>query len=183
MPSDSFTKAFAYLLINEGVTYSNAVNDRGGPTKYGVTLATLIQWRKFKGRPAPTATDVQNLTTLEAGEMYEAWYWVKTGGDGLSQNSVATALFDAGVLTGTGWVCKGAQNIASQLTGTQLKIDGLIGPKTLAAVNACQPQPFLLAFVAYQQAHFIDIINRDATQRVYSKNWQRRAAWYLDLCV
>ncbi len=46
------------ILEREGDTYTNHPKDRGGPTKYGITRATLSAWRGV----SVTAKDVKALT-------------------------------------------------------------------------------------------------------------------------
>lgn len=57
------------ILRREG-GYVNHPADRGGCTNRGITIGVLREWR---GRPV-TCEDVQNLTELEAREIYTANY-------------------------------------------------------------------------------------------------------------
>lgn len=57
------------IITREG-GYVNNPNDLGGPTKYGITLATLSEWRNT----ACSALDVEQLTEQEASDIYEAKY-------------------------------------------------------------------------------------------------------------
>jgi lysozyme family protein len=58
------------ILRREGSKYTNYPEDRGGPTKYGITLTTL---RSIRG-PDVTAHDVAALTEAEAVDIYERIY-------------------------------------------------------------------------------------------------------------
>jgi lysozyme family protein len=58
------------ILQSEGDTYTNDPVDLGGPTKYGITLRTLTQYRGH----VCTAQDVENLTEQEARDIYEYLY-------------------------------------------------------------------------------------------------------------
>jgi lysozyme family protein len=53
------------IIRREGDTYTDDPADRGGPTKYGITLALLRRLR-----PDATAADVQRLTEQEARDVY-----------------------------------------------------------------------------------------------------------------
>ena len=185
--TSNFDAAFAYVLVNEGVVYTQngsgagAGLDRGKDTKYGITLATLAAWRASQGSTKKVVgADVAALSMDEAGKIYRANYWSKVGGESLTDWAVATAIFDASVLTGVSWAAKGAQTVANSL-GQSLTVDGLIGLKSVWAINSCPREAFILAFAARQQQYFVDIVQRDATQRVWLKNWVRRAAYYSDL--
>lgn len=50
-----------------GAKYTNDPDDRGGPTKYGITLKTLAAWRK---EPRTIPGQVEALTEWEAREIY-----------------------------------------------------------------------------------------------------------------
>lgn len=57
------------LLVHEG-SYVDHPDDRGGPTNYGITQATLSRWR---GRDV-SRRDVRDLTMEEARDIYQALY-------------------------------------------------------------------------------------------------------------
>jgi lysozyme family protein len=57
------------IIRREG-GYVDHPSDRGGPTKYGITIRTLADWR---GKPV-TAEDVRDLSEAEARDIYRARY-------------------------------------------------------------------------------------------------------------
>ena len=57
------------ILQREG-GYVDHPADKGGPTNFGITQATLANYREH----AVTATDVHSLTRTEAAAIYEAIY-------------------------------------------------------------------------------------------------------------
>ena len=59
------------ILREGGATYTNLSADAGGPTKYGITLATLHEWRQMP----VSAEDVKDLTQGEAVRIYRARYF------------------------------------------------------------------------------------------------------------
>ncbi len=58
------------ILRREGSAYTNHPADLGGPTKYGITQATLSTVRR---RPC-SAEDMQNLQEAEARQIYREQY-------------------------------------------------------------------------------------------------------------
>ena len=112
------------LMFGHEGGYSNVKTDKGGPTKYGITLATLSAHRGKK----QTADDVKKLTLDEAEAIYRKSYWSQSGGD-LLPTGLDYANFDTGVNSGPGR----ANRILQQVVGTAP--DGVIGGKTLDAVN------------------------------------------------
>lgn len=66
----SFDIAVEMVLAHEG-GYVDHPEDPGGATNFGITLATLEQWR---GKPV-TKTEIMALTRDEAQQIYRARYW------------------------------------------------------------------------------------------------------------
>ena len=58
------------ILAKEGDRYTNIVGDAGGPTKYGITQATLAEYRGLPVSPL----DVQQLGIDEAKAIYTKSY-------------------------------------------------------------------------------------------------------------
>lgn len=127
------------IIDVEGPEYTNHPSDKGGPTKFGITLATLSKWR---GRPC-TAADVQALTEVEARQIYRSIYIVEPRFDQVATISPAIAheLVDTGVNMGQGVAATSLQRWLTALNRggkdyPDLTADGKIGPKTLAALQA-----------------------------------------------
>lgn len=135
------TKQLPGLLAREGgEKYTNHPSDRGGPTKWGVTAATLGQYRGL-GRAA-TPAEVQALTRAEAAALYESEYWVKPGYASIEPLSerIAEELLDTGVNMGTGIPGKWLQRSLNALNRRgrdygELPLTGNIGPMTREALK------------------------------------------------
>lgn len=112
---------------NEG-GYSNHPSDPGGPTNHGITQATLSTVLR---RPA-TIADVKRLTLASANVIYEKLYAAPLQFDKLP-SGLDYAMFDYGINSGTSRAVKEIQKIVG--TG----VDGVMGPKTLAAITARDP--------------------------------------------
>lgn len=117
--------AILKLSTNNEGGYSNHPKDPGGPTNHGITLATLRAWR---GGVATTADDVKRLTLAEANAIYVAHYWRPIWGDQLPAG-LDYALFDFTINSGASRAVKELQGLLSGVA-----IDGLMGPKTIAAI-------------------------------------------------
>ena len=87
MYSEKFEKAFEYMLSNEG-GYVFDKNDPGGETKYGISK---------KSYPA---LNIKTLTRSEAKKIYYCDYWLKGNFDKISNQIVATQVFDLSVNLG-----------------------------------------------------------------------------------
>jgi len=122
----NFERAIARLFESEG-GYVDDPADRGGPTKYGITLPTLAEQR---GRPV-TKADLIALTCDEAAVVYRDLYWAKIQGDDLP-SGVDYAVFDAAVHSGPRQAARWLQDALGVTT------DGIIGPQTVAASTLAQ---------------------------------------------
>ena len=117
---ETLPKALQLMFGHEG-GYSNAKTDRGGPTKYGITHATLAANRGVK---SVTADQVKALTRAEAETIYRKSYWGHSGGDVLPVG-LDYAAFDFGVNSGPARAAKVLQQVVGVVA------DGKIGPNGL----------------------------------------------------
>jgi lysozyme family protein len=125
--TSAFDAALAFLRPAEG-GYSDTPGDSGGPTNFGITLATLSTWR----HASCTAADVQALTWAEAEAIYGSSYWNPVMGDSLP-GPVAVSVFDEAVNAGV----RTSSRLLQQCIGmTGADVDGWIGRDTLAALAA-----------------------------------------------
>lgn len=160
-----FEVALAYLLTNEGSAFVNDPADHGGPTRYGITQSVLSS---YLGRPA-SMLDVQNIDHTTVAAIYRTRYWLPICGDKIQNQGVANALLDLAALTGPTQAARMMQAAA------QVAADGLVGPKTLAAINASPSQALLVGFSHKACAYFAAIALRDPTQAKFLSGWQLRA--------
>jgi lysozyme family protein len=168
----NFDDAFAHVIGVEG-DYSNHEDDRGGPTKYGITQDTLSSYR---GKSV-SVNDVKNLQITEAKLIYRSRYWNPISGDSIKSNLVATIIFDQAVNRG---VSTAAQSIQAILG---VKVDGVIGPKTIEALNNSSPKTTAFKFICEAQEHYARIVQRNNSQAVFLVGWLRRSHKLLELVL
>lgn len=77
--NERYDRILSAVLVSEGYTYTNIPGDKGGPTKYGITIYDVRQYLK----PHATAADVRALTLEQAKTIYKLHYWNAVGGDSL----------------------------------------------------------------------------------------------------
>jgi lysozyme family protein len=155
-----FRPFWEMLKKNEGTTYTNDPDDKGGPTKYGVTQEELASWRKHPVTPE----DVAALQEPEAEAIARARYWPY---DPIINQGVAMRAADLGYNAGV-QIGKAALQRAANACGAALKIDGGIGPRTIAAVNAVPAVKIVPALQEEQRAWYWHCVRRDV---------RRAAAW------
>jgi lysozyme family protein len=174
-----FSKAIGVILAHEGGSkYTNIPEDRGGPTKWGITQRTLAGWR---GRPV-TADEVKSLTEIEAADIYRNRYWRKCRCDEIKDQTIATKVFDIAVNLGVMRHGEDAAEILQRAVNccsppASLRIDGWIGDQTIAAVNLCEPARLVDALCMEQRNYYLELIAERPSQEKFRRGWLRRAAW------
>lgn len=168
----NFDRAVAFTLEREGVL-SNDKNDRGGITKFGIIAPTLRAYQaktgKLAGRTVPT------LTREEAIEIYRVLYWRY---DAITDDRIATKLFDYGVNVGLTQAVLFAQRAAFTLNRAVV-IDGLWGPSTLNVINQLAAEHGwrrVLDAMLYHAARFyVGLVDVNRTQLDFIGGWLSRA--------
>lgn len=118
------------ILRREGWDkYTDRPSDRGGPTKWGITLK---RWSEYIRAPATPAM-IQAITEKQAREFYRTEYIDGPGFGKIKDTMLRELVVDIGVNSGTETAAKWLQACAG------VKVDGAIGPISIAAVNSQSP--------------------------------------------
>lgn len=155
-----------FILKWEG-GFVNDPDDLGGATNKGITFATYCQYRKKKRLPEPTVEDLKKLTDSEWTEILKTMYWDRWQADRINNQSVANILVD--------WLWgSGVHGIKRPQKLLGVTVDGIVGEKTLAALNACDPMEIYFA-IKNDRIRFIDEIckARPANEK-FRKGWLNR---------
>lgn len=164
------------VLSREG-GYVNNPADKGGPTKFGITQATLS---RFLERAA-SVEDVKNLDIGTARDIYELRYYHQPRIDKLPE-PIQPFLFDSCVNHGPRRAIQFAQMVCNEASFGPLATDGQMGPKTKAVVDACYASLgdwMLAALVEERKMFYVSIVNHNESQRVFLKGWIARANSFL----
>jgi lysozyme family protein len=157
---ENWDNSFAAVLVHEG-GYVNDPRDPGGRTNLGVTQRA---WEGYVGKSVDEAF-MRKLTPEVVKPFYKAMYWDKIKGDQLPAG-VDYAAYDLAVNSGTGRAAKFLQTIAG------VTADGVIGPKSLEAIKACDPEQTVQAICDMR----LDFLKRLPTFETFGKGWSRRVA-------
>jgi len=166
----SFEEALVFTLKNEG-GYTDHPDDKGGPTNKGITIGRLSD---YLGRKA-TKQEVKDLDYETIKLIYKKYYWDVLNLDHVLDQGIATALFDMGVLCGTGTaarLCQAALGISQNK-----KMDS----NTLKAINSTTDEKFIPQFSDNNIKRFEDIVSSNPSQKVFLKGWKNRAKRLLTL--
>lgn len=156
--NSNFDLALNLVLKHEG-GFVNHPSDPGGMTNLGCTKAV---WEAWVGHPVDEKT-MRNLTPADVSPLYRRKYWEKIQGDELP-TGIDYACFDTAINSGPGRAAKLLQSCAGVVA------DGAIGPKTLAAVKAANPQLLIRDYCAARLAFLKEL----PTWKVFGRGWERR---------
>ncbi|NOZ68014.1 MAG: secretion activating protein [Deferribacteres bacterium] len=157
-----FEEAVTKTLQFEG-GYSNNPLDRGGETRFGISK----RWHPD--------VDIKNLTIERAKEIYRREYWDKLNLDLVENQRIAEEIFDTAVNTSPRKAGRFLQEALNLLEDSGLVEDGIIGEKTLAAVNNYPyPDALLKALNGFQFMHYLQTIEKDESQRIFIRGWLKR---------
>lgn len=160
-----------FILSWEG-GFSNHPNDKGGATNRGVTIGTWKQVDYDKdGDGDIDVADLRMITEADAvSRVMKPHYWDRWKADRIESQSVANIVVD--------WVWASGKH---GITGVQkllgVTADGIVGNKTLAAVNAQDPRT-LFERIKKEREEFIEnLVRRNASQKVFRAGWLRRLSY------
>lgn len=152
----NFDAAVDHVLKSEG-GYSDHAADPGGRTRYGITEAVAREVG-YKG-------DMRELPLDLAKRIYKDRYWDAIKAEQLPP-AVRYVVFDAAVNSGPGQAVKWLQRALGVVD------DGVIGPKTLAAANAANPDALKMRMLGQRLRFMAGLANWPA----FSRGWAIRIA-------
>ncbi|MHC2997630.1 glycoside hydrolase family 108 protein [Tepidiphilus sp. HLB4] len=159
------------IIRREG-GYVNHPADRGGPTNFGITAQTLGAWRKL-GRPA-TAAEVKALTEPEARAIYRQQYLTDPGFEAITDAALLRLIVDSAVHSGPKRAVQWLQ------TALGVAADGVIGPKTRAALAQADPRALYAKVLGQRLRHLGRLITNDPKQSAFAAGWMNRMAEFVE---
>lgn len=181
-----FKTAYKITMAHEG-GYANNPNDTGGETWKGVARKkhpywagwTIVdQWKIKAGFPDSLA-HAPGLQEL-VWQFYKKEFWDGLALDLINDQRIANELFDTAVNMGQGIAAiflQRALNVSNRKGHDypDLKVDGAIGSKTIAAVNG-HPRPAQLFKLlnTLQGARYISICEANPSQEIFLTSWMNR---------
>ncbi len=151
---------FAYNFMapqewNQRQHFSTDPADPGGATNYGITLTTLRGIGSLGDLNHDGVVDIKDLTAMSESDaklFYKTRYWIW---DALADDILAAKCFDIGVNLGAG-TAVGYLQTALRTLGSDIAADCRLGPATLGAANAADPDDVLPALCRIQGTHYLN---------------------------
>jgi lysozyme family protein len=165
----NFDEALTFVLRNEDPHLSGIVTeDSGGRTRFGIAERFHPELGEdFYAAPLEIALE-------KAREIYRLDYWAAIRGDEIDDQRVATKLLDMAVNMGVRQavvLCQRAVNADSGL----LVEDGVFGPRTLRAMNQCEPEELLQHLREACAAFYQHLAAVRPEAQMYLRGWLARA--------
>jgi lysozyme family protein len=124
---------------------------------------------------------VENLTLKEAGEIYRARYWNPMRLDEVGHIKAQLLLFDQAVNRGVFSATKQAQRVINAIyEEPKVIVDGMLGKKTLDAINGIHTPLFCREYIQASQHFYINICVNRPNQIVFLKGWINRTHALMD---
>lgn len=182
MKEDNFEYALAFLLPHEGL-YSDAKNDGGGPTKFGISLRFVdednINIDVNHDGPA-NKTDVLLMSKDEAAKIYREYWWDKYKYYLIEDKNVAAKVFDMSVNMGGHQAHKLLQEALNNVRiGPELIVNGKLDSKTFNAANIlihkCYEHDVLESLKDVEANFYIDLVQEHPKLKPFLMGWLHRA--------
>jgi len=169
-----FQKAFEGVIKNEG-GYVHDPDDAGGETYKGIARNRNAGWlgwvsvdllKQKNNFPQNLDNDLELQKYVK--DLYEVNYWHRIRGNQIERQVIADSVFDFAVNAGVSMSSRLAQ------LSCDAETDGVIGNKTLEALNAVGLELFLTKFALFKIARYCRICKRIPKNRKYFYGWVNR---------
>lgn len=179
-PQERFDYAVKPVFEHEGL-FSNNPADPGGATNYGISLRFLKNHGiDINDDGQIDLMDVKSLTPQKAKAIYKKYWWDKYHYEAINSLAIATKILDMAVNMGAEQATKLVQR-AANYCGHNLVVDGILGAKTLAAINEIsqhnREQDFMDEIIDEQKWFYEHLAEEKPALKVFLKGWLRRASF------
>lgn len=169
-----FNKSFSHVMKWEG-GYVNDPDDIGGETYKGISRKYWPEWSGWSvvdmmknERGFPQSLDDNNELQDLIKEFYQVNFWNRIRGNEIINQDIAEDIFDFAVNAGV----KTSSKLAQLASGSNP--DGIIGKKSIDALNSCNEELFVSKFALNKIAKYVAICNKRKSSRKFFFGWVRR---------
>lgn len=166
--SPDFALALRWIFRAEGYL-SDDPDDRGGITKYGISLRWLRSHPDgdITGDGLVDADDIRALTPERAAQFYHSGFWLAANCHQLPPG-LDLAVFDFAVNAG---VSRAAMLLQQAL---RVRADGVIGPVTLAAAVRADIDDLVIDYLGRRALFYADLVRANSSQAKFLRGWLNR---------
>jgi lysozyme family protein len=173
----AFNDAIKLVLSAEG-GYSNLSADRGGETYKGITRKNFPSWKGWtiidQYKPLKH-NQIINLPLLDEAikDFYYINFWLPLNLDSINPK-IAALTFDFAVNSGTKTAARALQKVTKDTTGAKIIVDGVIGKKTIDAINQAPAKKIFDALMQHRVNFYKTLVANDPSQSIFITGWLNR---------
>lgn len=176
---DDYEKCVEFVLSHEG-GYSDHEHDRGGATKYGISLRFLRNANiNIDDELIINENDILSLSKEKAKSIYKKYWWDKYKYYLIDNIQIAAKLFDFSINMSGKRAHKLIQSAVNKSPGFPLKVDGLFGEKTLKEINdSCGTYGYVPLLVELKKeaiSYYTTLVLKNENLKCFLKGWLVRA--------
>lgn len=164
---------FTWLPQNDGQPLHVTAHDGGGATAWGVTLSSYAAWRADNGIRPTTEEDLAAASKDELAGLIQSRYWNAVQADHLPVGA-DLLVYDFGYTAGPGTSARLLQEVVGGL-----RVDGQLGPVTLAAVARVDRLDLVRRLGARHEAYYESL----ADFAEFGRGWTTRNSARLQLAL
>ncbi|MGC0876618.1 type VI secretion system tip protein TssI/VgrG [Pantoea agglomerans] len=175
---DNFSTISPIILRHEG-GYANRASDKGGPTNHGIAWNTWKKYSKEDLGVEPTLENLKKITPEQAEVIYKKRYWDPSGFNDIKDPKLALMSYDWSITSGGAG--KQIQKLLNSQYGQNLKVDGVIGPDTISAMNSIEDSGKLTNSIAeIRKQYYTNLTISDPKNLPNLNGWINRVNDCLD---
>lgn len=175
---DNFSTISPIILRHEG-GYANRASDKGGPTNHGIAWKTWKKYSKEDLGVEPTLENLKKITPEQAEIIYKKRYWDPSGFNDIKDPKLALMSYDWSITSGGAG--KQIQKLLNSQYGQNLKVDGVIGPDTISAMNSVEDSGKLTNSIAeIRKQYYTNLTISDPKNLPNLNGWINRVNDCLD---
>jgi len=172
---DYFDEAMKVVLLHEG-GYSNDQFDKGGATKFGVSLAFLkSDHLDIDGDGDVDIDDVKALTLARSDEIYKQFFWIPNHYENIENKDLAIKIFDTCVNAGANRTHKILKSSINAIIKGKIAVNGQMDEDTIDIINLIDHDMLLKEFRKEQANFYRAIVKKTPKYKKFLNGWLARS--------
>lgn len=178
--TDKQNKMIALVLKHEGY-YANITGDNGGETYMGISRKSFPRWGGWqvidKNKPLKYNQHIKDndLDTM-VKRLYFNSFYTPLHIDEIENKELSAHLLDHSVNAGLKNGIKLLQKSINNTINAKLKVDGILGEQTMAALAESNQEEVAENFIAGRNQYYKNIVEKKPTQKKFLNGWLKRVS-------
>ena len=176
-----FSLALELVLKNEGGLEEATPSDPAGITNMGISLRFLkgvLNPSQYGIHDQPIDADtIRHLSSSQVAAVYKGEFWDHAPFERISDQDVASYIFDAAVAMGISPAVKCLQRAVWSVwqNNSLLPDDGIMGDNTLMWIERCKPIPLIAAMRSERSGEYRLVAESKPLERNELEGWLNRS--------